>query len=156
MKINKDLAIQILKYCDEYKDFYFPFFVMCKEYMEEDGDFVEVEPNEWKIIRDNFRYQTFELRENLQDLREGTDELLSRGFVEKIVGHSLEKHIFLLAKKYRKEWRKELWKSEKIEEYGLNEFVGGKADAYEDCLYLIKKYQGLLDDKNSVFIEYEK
>ncbi|MFA7170273.1 MAG: hypothetical protein WC178_05505 [Candidatus Paceibacterota bacterium] len=156
MKINRDLAIQILKYRDQHKDFYFPFLVMNKEYSDEDEDFVEVEPSEWEMIGDDTTYQTFELWENLQDLREGTDELLARGFLETINGHSLEKNIYTLAKSYRKEWQEELWESDKIEEYGLNEFIGGKADAYEDCLYLIRKYHGVSDDKNSVFINYEK
>ena len=93
-------------------------------------------------------YQTFELWENLQDLRDGTDELLAKGFIETITGHSLEKHIYTLAKRYCKEWKEELWETEKIEEYGLNEFIGGKADAYEDCLYLVKKYRGVSDDQN--------
>lgn len=52
---------------------------------------------------------------------------------------SFEKHIAKLAKYYRAEWKEELWESEKIEEYGLNEFIGGKAEAYEDCLEMIKK-----------------
>lgn len=52
----------------------------------------------------------------------------------------LKKEISDLAKNYRSDWKEELWESEKIEEYGLNEFIGGKADAYEDCLDLIKKY----------------
>lgn len=51
----------------------------------------------------------------------------------------LEKEIAILAKKHRAGWKGDLWESEKIEEYGLNEFMGGKADAYEDCLDLIKK-----------------
>jgi len=29
----------------------------------------------------------------------------------------------------------------KIEEYDLNEFINGKADAFEDCLYLIREYK---------------
>lgn len=156
MKITRDLAIQILKYRDQNKGFYFPFLVMCKEYTEEDDDFVEVEPNEWENIEDDDIYQTFELWENLHNLRDGTDELLAKGFIETITGNSLEKHIYTLAKNYRKEWRGELWETEKIEEYGLNEFIGGKADAYEDCLYLIRKYRGVSDDQNSIFIKYEK
>lgn len=52
----------------------------------------------------------------------------------------LKKEISVLAKNYRADWKEELWESEKIEEYGFNEFIGGKADAYEDCLDLIKKY----------------
>jgi len=46
-----------------------------------------------------------------------------------------------LAKNYRKEWNEKLWESAKIEEYDLNEFINGKADAFEDCLYLIKEYK---------------
>lgn len=53
----------------------------------------------------------------------------------------LELQILTLAKNYRKEWKEELWESEKIEEYGFNEFIGGKAEAYEDCLDIIKKIQ---------------
>lgn len=52
----------------------------------------------------------------------------------------LELEIAELAKNYRAAWREELWESEDIEEYGLNEFIGGKADAYEDCLVILKKY----------------
>jgi hypothetical protein len=51
----------------------------------------------------------------------------------------LEKEIAMLAKNYRAEWKENLQENEKIEEYGLNEFIGGKAGAYEDCLDLIKK-----------------
>lgn len=51
----------------------------------------------------------------------------------------LEKQIAELAKKYKDDWKEELWESEDIEEYGLNEFIGGKAEAYEDCLVLIKE-----------------
>jgi hypothetical protein len=147
MKITRDLAIQILKYRDQNKGFCFPFLVMCKEYTEEDDDFVEVEPNEWENIEDDDIYQTFELWENLHNLRDGTDALLAKGFIETITGSSLEKHIYTLAKNYRKERRGELWETEKIEEYGLNEFIGGKADAYEDCLYLIRKYRGVSDNQ---------
>jgi len=59
----------------------------------------------------------------------------------------LEKHIVTLAKNYRKDWKEELWESEKIEEYGLNEFIGGKAEAYEECLDLIRKYEVCSDKK---------
>ena len=53
MKISKKLAIQILKYLDKYKNFYFPFIIVCKGYATEDDDFVEIEPCEWKIIKEN-------------------------------------------------------------------------------------------------------
>jgi hypothetical protein len=140
MNISRELAIKILKYCDENIGFYFPFLIVCKEYSPEDEDFVEIEANEWKTIEEDKSYKTFQLWENLKDLRNNTTELLAKGFIETITHQSLEKHISALAKNYRKEWREDLWESEKIEEYGLNEFIGGKADAYEDCLYLIKKY----------------
>ena len=61
MKINRKLAIWILKFLDKYNNFYFPFLIMNKEYTEEDNDFVEIEPNEWKNIKEDNVYQTFEL-----------------------------------------------------------------------------------------------
>ncbi|MEK9182597.1 MAG: hypothetical protein AAB809_00790 [Patescibacteria group bacterium] len=140
MDISRELAIKILKYLDKHPDFYFPFLVMNKEYTEEDDDFVEIEPSEWKLIKEDKGYKTFQLWENLQDLRKETLQLMSKGFIEKITNKSLGNHIAKLAKNYRKEWKEKLWESEKIEEYGLNEFLGGKAEAYEDCLYLIKEY----------------
>lgn len=72
------------------------------------------------------------------------------------INKKLEEHIYILAKNYREQWQKDLCASEKIEEYGLNEFLGGKADAYEDCLYLVRKYRGLPDSENSIFVEYDK
>lgn len=84
MKISRKLAIRILKYLDKHKDFYFPFLVMCKEYTEEDDDFVEIEPDEWKLIEEDDKYQTFELWENLQKLYPETLRLMTKGFLEKI------------------------------------------------------------------------
>lgn len=85
MDISRELAIKILKYLDQHKDFYFPFLVMNKEYTEEDDDFVEIEPNEWEMIEEDGKYQTFQLWENLQNLDELTLRLMSKGFIEKIV-----------------------------------------------------------------------
>ncbi|KKR62838.1 hypothetical protein A2643_00710 [Candidatus Nomurabacteria bacterium RIFCSPHIGHO2_01_FULL_39_220] len=65
---------------------------------------------------------------------------MSKGFIEKITNESLEKHIAELAKNYRKEWKEELSESAKIKEYGFNEFIDGKAEAYEDCLEIIREY----------------
>ena len=84
MKISRKLAIQILKYCHEHKDFYFPFLVMNQEYTEEDDDFVELEPDEWEMILKDEKYQTFELWENLQNLNEETLQLMAKGFIDKI------------------------------------------------------------------------
>jgi len=140
MKISRKLAIQILKYLDKNKNFYFPFLIMGKKYSDEDN-FVEIEPNEWKIINTTDKFQVFELWENLQNLYEETCELMAKGFIEKITGKTLEKHISTLEKNYRKEWKEEFWESENIEEFGLNEFIGGKAEAYLDCLEIIKGYR---------------
>lgn len=51
-----------------------------------------------------------------------------------------QKHLTELAKNYREHWQEELCESEDIEIYGLNEFIGGKADAFEDCLDLLDKH----------------
>ncbi len=139
MKISRKLAVTILKYLDKNKDFYFPFLVMNQEYTEEDDDFVEIEPDEWEMIESDDKYQTFELRENLQNSDKDTVELLAKGFIEKITNESLELHISELAKNYRKYWKRELCESEDMEAYGLNEFIDGKADAYKDCLCIIKE-----------------
>ena len=113
---------------------------MNKEYSEEDDDFVEIEASEWENIEKDNKYQTFQLWENLHDLYEQTLRLMSKGFLERVTNESLELHIAKLAKSYRKAWKKDLWECGKSEEYGLNEFICGKAEAYEDCLYLIRKY----------------
>lgn len=143
MRVTRELAIKILKYLDQHKDFYFPFLLVNKEYAEDDGDFIEVEPGKWKDIEMNELYQTFELWENLQNLDEKTTQLMARGFIEEIIEHSLEAHIAILAKNYRSEWKEELSENKNIEEYGLNEFICGKAEAYEDCLDLIRNYHQL-------------
>ncbi|MBU6431532.1 hypothetical protein KGQ29_04120 [Patescibacteria group bacterium] len=141
MDISRKLAIQILKYLNRHKDFYFPFLVMSKEYAKEDDDFVEIEPNEWEMIESDESYQTFQLWENLQNLDKRTLKLMTKGFLEEITNESIENHVSRLAKNYRKEWNKKLCESAKIEEYGLNEFIAGKADAFEDCLFLIRKHK---------------
>lgn len=151
MKITRELAIQLLKYCHEHPDFYFPFLVMCQEYTPEDDDFVEIEPEEWEMISEDDTYQTFELWENLHDVREVTTELLAKGFIEKITNQSLEEYIKTQAQNYRKEWKEELWESTDIEEFGFNEFIGGKAEAFEDCYYYLRKFRGVPDSENDYF-----
>ena len=113
---------------------------MNQEYTEEDDDFVEIEPNEWRII-ENDNYQTFQLWENLQNLDKLTLRLMAMGFIERITDKSLESHIKELAKNYRDEWKEKMWETGNSESYGLNEFIGGKAEAYEECLDLIKVYR---------------
>lgn len=141
MKIKRNLAIEILKYLYAHPKFYFPFLVMCKEYTPEDDDFVEIDPDEWELIQKDESYQTFELRENLQNLYKDTTELLAKWFLRKMTKKSLNKEIKWLAKQYRMLYRKALCKSKKIEEYWENEFFWWKAEAYEDVLEIIKKYK---------------
>lgn len=140
MNISRELAIKILKYLDRHKDFYFPFSVVNLEYSEAGDEFVEIEASEWENIEKDDKYQTFQLWENLQNLYKQTLRLMSKGFLEKITNKSLELHITKLAKNYRRAWKKEFPEGGKIEGYGFNEFIGGKAEAYEDCLDLIKAY----------------
>ena len=142
MDISKKLALEILKYRFKNKKFYFPFLLMGKEYSNtKNNDFREIEPHEWKMIEENQDYKTFQLWENLQNIDKPTIKLVAKGFIEKITQASLKSKIKELAINYRTEWKEDLWESEKIEEYGLNEFIGGKAEAYEDCLEIIKSYQ---------------
>ncbi|MFA5831483.1 MAG: hypothetical protein WC878_06665 [Candidatus Paceibacterota bacterium] len=47
-------------------------------------NFSDVEFEEWESVATDKKYETFELWENLQDLRKGTTELLAKGFLEKI------------------------------------------------------------------------
>lgn len=54
----------------------------------------------------------------------------------------LERLLDELVTKYRIEWDENRWESEDIEEFGLNEFLGGKAEAYEDCLLLVRTLMG--------------
>ncbi len=137
MKINRDLAIKILRYLDEHKDFYFPFLVMCKEYSEENNDFIEIEPGEWKNIAQDDIYQTFELWENLQNLDEKTLQLMAKGFLEKIRNENTASVIANIAQQYRKKWDVKLWESTDITEFGLNEYYGGKAEGLEESLKIL-------------------
>lgn len=153
MKISREVAIAILKYCHEHPSFYFPFLVMCQEYTPEDDDFVEIEPEEWEMIQSDDIYQTFELWENLQNLDTDTVSLMAKGFLGYMTQSSLEEKIEECARGYRKEWKEELSESANIEEFGLNEFLGGKAEGFEEALCWIRKYRGVPDDQNSVFLK---
>lgn len=141
MNISRELSIKILKYLDEHPDFYFPFLVMCKEYSDEDDDFVEIEADEWEMIAEDEKYQTFQLWENLQNLDLDTVRRMSVGFIQEITAQSLEDRVATLVKNYRYEWKRKLTESASIEDFGLNEFLEGKFRGYEDCLDLIKFYR---------------
>lgn len=141
MPINRDLALRILKYLIDNPSFYFPFYVVCKEYSSEDDYFVELDPiNDYETIRDFEEYQTFQLWENLQDLKAETLELMSKGFIEKIIAESLEKRLEELAKEYRANWNTDGWEIEDSEKFGLNEFIGGKAEGFEEALNIAREF----------------
>jgi len=140
MKITKSLVLQILKYVEENKDFYFPFQIFCLD-LNEDDEFFEYDcfEIECDYIDSNELMQNFELIENLQNLDEETTSLMAEGFINKIIKKDAISKIEYLAKKYRKEWKKELCGSKDIEEFALNEFIGGKAEGFEESLDLLQK-----------------
>lgn len=98
MDISRELAIKILKYLDRHNELNFPFVIVNREYSDEDHDFVEIEPSEWRSIERDKKYQTFQLWENLQNLEKQTLKLMLKGFLERITNESLELHIARLAK----------------------------------------------------------
>ena len=125
MRVKRDLAINILKYLYENPKFYFPFLVMCKEYTPEDDDFVEIEPNEWKLIQSDDIYQTFELWENLQHLYKWTTELLAKWFIEKILKkYILKNYIFLTFEWFTQEPNSN--EIENVQMIGISEGINSK------------------------------
>lgn len=142
MKIQREQVIKIIKYLNENPNFYFPFKIICKNF-KEDSDYYEtncLEQIDYKFIESNKNLTNFYLEENLQNLHTETVELMAKGFLHKIEHADILNKISNLAIEYRKSWKEELCESESIEEYGLNEFLGGKAEAYEDCVQIINEY----------------
>lgn len=144
MPISRELALLIIKYLLDNPTFYFPFLVVCKGYASDaymDDDFVEIIPNDdYENLVENRHYDTFELWENLKNLDIETLKLMSKGFIEKMIHTSIEKKIFEEAKFFRSLWKEELWESTIIEEFGQNEYFGGKAEGFEESLEIIQKY----------------
>ena len=142
MKISRDLALKILNYQIQNPKFYFPFLVMCKGYGAgtDDEDFLEVVPkDDYEDLLEDSTYDTFELWENLQNLDLQTIELLSKGSLELILNENAISLIEKSAKDYRDLWKLDMCESAKIEEYGLNEFFGGKAEGFEESLEILKR-----------------
>lgn len=141
MPIARELALKILKYLLDNPSFYFPFLVMCKG-LDGSDDFVEVavQKDDLELLLNNEEYQIFELWENLQTLKEDTIELMSKGFLDKIVYNDALNQIETAAKEYRNLWKRDVCESVKIEEYGFNEFLGGKAEGFEESLEILKEY----------------
>lgn len=88
MPITRSLALKIIKYLLDNPSFNFPFLIMCKGYASDTNNenFIKIVPeNDYKNLLKDSIYDTFELWEDLQNLDLQTLELLSRGFMEKIL-----------------------------------------------------------------------
>ncbi len=142
MPIKRDLALKIIKYLLDNPSFYFPFLVMCQgyaSYADDDEEFVEIVPkDDYENLLENSKYDTFELWENLQNLDLQTLQLLSKGFIEKIINEDAISLIEESAKGYRELWQLDFCESAKILAYGFNEFLGGKAEGFEEALEILK------------------
>ena len=140
MPISKELALKILKYLLDNPSFYFPFKIICINFDEDDELYdVEVSQEMLDEILSNEEFQDFKLVENLQRLDLETLSLMSKGFIEKIVHDDVIKQIETATKEYRSLWKIDICESVNIEEYGLNEFFGGKAEGFEESLEIIKR-----------------
>jgi hypothetical protein len=141
MKITRERVLNILKYLDKNPNFYFPFKIICKNFKEENELFnVNCLDIENDYIYNNKLMNDFIIIENLQNLNEETTSLMVKGFIDKIENFSALDKIDALAIKYRKIWKSDLCESECIEEFGENEFIGGKAEAFEECIQIIKEH----------------
>jgi len=141
MKMRRNEVLDILKYLDKNPDFYFPFRIICEDFNHGDDLFdVDCLGLGYDYIYNNHLMKNFTLVENLQNLHQETVKLMAKGFIDKIENTSVLCEISSLAIKYRKKWKKDLCESEDIEEYGENEFIGGKAEAFEECLQIIEKH----------------
>ena len=142
MPIKRDLALRIIKYLLDNPSFHFPFLIVCQNYASGlylDDDFVETVPqDDYENLLQSPQYDTFELWVNLQNLDLQTLQLLSKGFIEKILDEDAISLIEKSAKDYRKLWQLDLCESIEIEEYGPNEFFGGKAEGFEESLEILK------------------
>lgn len=140
MPITKKLALLILKYLLDNPSFYFPFKIVCINFDEDDELYdVEVSQEILDEVLNNDEFKNFKLIENLQHLDLQTLQLMSKGFFEKIVYSDAIQQIETTAKEYRNLWKRDFCESVDIEEYGLNEFFGGKAEGFEECLAILKK-----------------
>lgn len=138
MELDKKKVLKISEYLENNIDCYFPFQIFCIDFDEKD-EFFECDCLELDndYILKNEQMENFILVENLQNLHKDTIQLMAKGFIEKIEKSDTIQRIYNLATEYKKEWKEDLWESSNIEEYGLNEFIGGKAEAYEDCYEIL-------------------
>lgn len=141
MKIKKKLALKIMKYLLENPSFHFPFEFIYSD-LNENISFEKVELSEEMIlyISNNEKIQNFFLKENFEKLDILTLQFLLKGFIDKIVAKDLLERISDLANEYYKSWNSNLIESVKIEEYGFNEFIKGKAEGFEESLEILNDY----------------
>ena len=137
MRITKELTITIVSYLIDNPEFYFPFDI---HYKDVDNELVTIQPDENDLQKIIFfdDSKEFFLTENLNHLFKETLELMSLGFIDKITKNDIHSRITLLSQKYRNLWNKDLCDSENIIIYGKNEYLGGKADAFEECLKILE------------------
>ena len=141
MPITRELTLKILKYLLDNPSFYFPFKIVCVNFDEDDELYdIEVSQEMLDKVLDNDGLKDFELVENLQYLDLETLRLMSKGFLDTIVYDDVMNQIEFTAKEYRNMWKREVCESVKIEEYGFNEFLGGKAEGFEDSLEILKEH----------------
>lgn len=149
MYVSKEVVIKILRYLLSNTSFYFPFKIVCVNF-DEDDEMYEIQISEDILDRilNNDNFKDFNLVENLQHLDLETLELMSKGFIEKIINEDVISIIENSAKGYRELWKLDLCESAKIEEYGLNEFFGGKAEGFEESLDILKNSRRFFDQQN--------
>ncbi|MDD5372432.1 MAG: hypothetical protein PHO62_03275 [Sulfurimonas sp.] len=141
MPISRELALKILRYLLDNSSFYFPFKIVCINFDEDDELYdVEISQEMLDEILSNGEFKDFELVENLQHLDLQTLQLMSKGFIEKIIYDDALNKIETAAKEYKNLWKRDVCESVKIEEYGFNEFLGGKAEGFEESLEILKEY----------------
>ena len=141
MKIYRKLVLKIIRYLIDNPKFYFPFFIKCKG-LDGSDEYIEViaQEDDYEMIINSDDYIDFILVENLQHLHKETVELMSKGFIEQILKEPAINKIRKMAEEARKTWNITLCESENIEVYGSNEYIGGKADAYEEVLNIITDF----------------
>jgi hypothetical protein len=141
MPITRELALQILRYLLGNTSFYFPFKIVCINFDEDDELYdVEVSQEMLDEVLSNDEFKDFKLVENLQHLDLETLNLMSKGFIEKIVHDDVIIEIEVAAEEYRNLWKRDICEAVNIEEYGTNEFFGGKAEGFEESLEILKKH----------------
>lgn len=85
MKIQRKLALTIMRFLLENPKFYFPFEIGCKGIINKNEyDSIPINEEYYAIIKNN-NYDNFILIENLQNIYQDTIKLMSMGFIDKIL-----------------------------------------------------------------------